>query len=129
MATEEVSPLQVELRQLPTTRRPVNNSRTDEPGPRSPEVTGRPGERDYVGDVLFAPLRSPGVGKLNGAGPFCTGAPKHPNPDGRIFAVAATPGGGKADPDLQPPVSRPAPHVHTRAVLRTVLGAEPRVPP
>lgn len=128
MPTEEVSALQVELRHLPTARHPINNPRADEPGPRSPEVARRPGERNRIADVFFAPLRSPGVGKLDGAGPFYIGSPKHPNSNGGIFAVAATPGGGKADTDLQPPILRSVPHVQAQAVVRAVLGAKAVVP-
>jgi hypothetical protein len=70
------------------------------------------------------PLRSPGVGKLDGAGPFCTGVPMYPNPDGGGFlAVAAPSGGSKAGPALKPPVPPPAPHVEAQAVLHTILGA------
>lgn len=127
MPTQEVAPLQIELRHPPTARYPFNHPRTDEPGPPSPKVAGRPGERDRVGDVLFAPLRSPGVRKLDGAGPFCTGVSKHPNPDGGFLAVAVPPGRGKAGPALEPPVPPPASHVEAQAVLYTVPAVESMV--
>jgi hypothetical protein len=79
MPTEEVAPLQVELRHPPAARYPFDDPWADEPGPRSPEVVGRPGEWDRVGDILFAPLWYPGVGKLDGT---------DPNPDGGILTVS-----------------------------------------
>ena len=125
--TEEVAPLLVELRHPPAARYPFNHPWADEPRPRSPEVAGRPGEWDRVEDVLFAPLRSPRVGKLDGAGPFCTGVPTYPNPDRGFLAVAAPPDGSKAGSALEPPVPPSAPHVEAQAILHTILGAVPIV--
>jgi len=63
---------------------------------------------------------------VDGAGPFCASVPKHPNPVEGIVEVEA-PDHGEVAPDLEPPVSPPAPHVEAQAVLYMIPGAEPVV--
>lgn len=63
---------------------------------------------------------------MDGAGPFCVSVPKHPEPVGGIVEVEA-PDHGEVAPDLEPPVSPPAPHVEAQAVLYMIPGTEPIV--
>src|SRR3954454_6389460 len=128
MPTEEVTVLQVELRHPSTARDPINYPWADKPGPRTPEVAGCPGERNRVGNVLFVLLRSPGVRKLESAGPFSAGIRKHPDPDGRI-PEGAMPDRDKAAPKGEPPVPAPASHVEAQALLNAILRAESVVAP
>lgn len=65
---------------------------------------------------------------MDGAGPFCVSVPKHPDPVGGIVEIEA-PDHGEVAPDLEPPVSPPAPHVEAQAVLYMIPGTEPVVLP